>query len=138
MTYLSKINAGVAQRAKPAADASASTEPRPSTPGQVRAAMDRMKEAPRERFARSLSERSTSTTVYEALYQMKGKRYVQDQNQDDRTLDILSYIPLAYQIDMIVQRFLQSGNSYPTPDIMDDIIADLEDEGVFTDVDTFR
>lgn len=138
MTYQSQISSKTARPISADQDASGSSGPRPATHGRVQVAMDVMKQASEEHPIRSLSETNTEHEVHEALYQMKGLRCVQEQKQDDATIAILLEIPLAYQLDLIVQRFLHSDEEYPLPSVMDKIIAGLTDEGVFTGVDSFR
>lgn len=100
--------------------------PRPATKGRATAALMRMRlEAPQEIFAMTTTTPSTEDIVFRAFCSMKGKPMIQEQMQDDSTLQILKELPLAYQIDLVVDRFKKSGLPYPTPDAISGIVNDL-------------
>lgn len=137
MTYQSRISPETAQHMIADHDASNPIGPRPATRGRVESAMDIMKRASEEHQARSLTEQNSEYDVYEAIYAMKGRRYIQE-HLDEATKAILLEIPLAYQLDLVVERFRQSGEDYPSRDVIVRIISCLTDEGVFTGVDSLR
>lgn len=103
---------------------------RPSSLGRVLCAYVEMKRE--QRFPnRPLNQPSDYGTVLDALYEMKGLNFVQEGRQDDSTIQILLEIKYAYQIDLVVDRFKKSGETYPSPDAITRILIGLDNEGVF-------
>lgn len=106
-------------------------EPSRATKSHAAVAQQRMRDdVMHETFAETTMTPSSGEIVHRALYIMKGMPMVQEHKQDDATLQILRELPLAYQIDQVVARFLQSGLPYPTPDVIGAIIKDLINENV--------
>lgn len=79
----------------------------------------------------SLREVSSQKHAIAALYSMKGKEFIQEQCQDDSTLQILRSIPMAYQIDVLVAKFKEGSFDYPSPDIITSLLHEMENEGMF-------
>lgn len=112
-------------------DASIKKRLRPNTNGRTHVAMSSMKESVELEIRHPLNMLATAQHACEAIYEMKGKPFIQEHKQDDSTLQLLGGIPYAYQIDMIVYRYKSGGFTYPTPDVIKTIIQGLYDENVF-------
>lgn len=101
-----------------------------STKGMALKAFEEMQNYPANGSGYTLHQVSNSNVVHEALYDMKGLQFVQV-DKDERTIQILSSLPRAYQVDLVRHRFKTQGHAYPTCEVIMGILRDLEAEGVF-------
>jgi len=105
---------------------------RRNTSGTAHFALETLNEFAREREGRvSLNEVSSTKHVHLALYEMKGQEFVQEQNGDEATIQILRSLPMAYQVDIVVKKFKKGGYAYPKPDVVWAILSEMEDEAIF-------
>lgn len=106
---------------------------RPNTAGVTHAAIGALREFAKERkgCTTSLNEVSSSKHALLALYEMKDKEFVQEDKRDDATLQILRSIPMAYQVDILTQKYKAGDFEYPTPEVVWDLMGEMEDEAIF-------
>ena len=79
----------------------------------------------------SLSEVSSSKHAMLALFQMKGSEVIPTQVADASELRLLRSIPMAYQLDILVQKFKFGSFVHPTTEVILSIMSEMEDEAIF-------
>jgi len=79
----------------------------------------------------TLSEVASSKHAMLALFQMNGGEVMPSQVADASELRLLRSIPMAYQLDILVQKFKAGGFEGPTVEVILGIMSEMEDEAIF-------